>query len=99
MSSGRSARPLFFLWSLIFSLRRFSARSCFSSTASSATRGSGSCARPVKSTPFEYAELRLMTVALLGHGQLRADQVREVALQLLDPPFRVRAVVRSHLPV
>src|SRR5207249_3167200 len=50
-------------------------------------------------TVSEYAELRQMAVALLGHGQLRADQVREVPLQLLVPPLRVLAVVGSHLPV
>src|SRR2546425_6738035 len=47
----------------------------------------------------ENAKLRQVAVALLGHGQLRADQVGEVSLQLLDSPLRVRAVVGSHLPV
>src|SRR5258706_3619860 len=45
-------------------------------------------------TVSEYAELRLMAVALLGHGQLRAHQARALALQLLDSPLRLLAVVR-----
>src|SRR5437867_5790377 len=44
-------------------------------------------------------KLRQMAVALPGHRQLRADQVREVTLELLDPPLRVLVVFGSHFPV